>query len=231
MRVILVPGFWLDASAWDEVVPPLRAAGHDVTALTLPGLEARDADRSMIDFADHVAAVVQAIDAGGAPVVLVGHSGGGPVVHAAADARLDKVARVIHVDTWPGTPGRCINDSMPAENGEIPLPAWEDFDEEDLVDLTDALRDRMRAAAIPQPEKVATDLQVLINEARHDIPTTVIACEFPSAQLKEWMAGGAPNLQELSQMRNLEWVDLPTGHWPMFTKPAELAAAINAALG
>lgn len=230
MRIILVPGFWLDASAWDDVIPPLRAAGHDVTALTLPGLESRDADRSMIDFADHVAAVVQAIDASTGPVVLVGHSGGGPIVHAAADARLTRVARVVHVDTWPGTPGRCINDGMPMENGEIPLPAWDTFDDEDLVDLTDELKAELRARAIPQPARVACDLQVLVNEERHDLPTTVIACEFPSSQLKEWMAGGAGSLQELSEMRNVTWVDLPTGHWPMFTKPAELASAINDAV-
>ena len=230
MRIILVPGFWLDASAWDDVIPPLRAAGHDVTALTLPGLESRDADRSMIDFADHVAAVVQAVDASTGPVVLVGHSGGGPIVHAAADARLSRVARVVHVDTWPGTPGRCINDGMPMENGEIPLPAWDTFDDEDLVDLTDELKAELRARAIPQPARVACDLQVLVNEERHDLPTTVIACEFPSTQLKEWMAGGAESLKELSEMRNVTWVDLPTGHWPMFTKPAELASAINDAV-
>ena len=229
-NIILVPGFWLDASAWDAVTPHLTAAGHTVRALTLPGLESREADRSMIDFADHVAAVIQEIDAVDGPVVLIGHSGGGPIVHAAADARLSRVARVVHVDTWPGTPGRCINDSMPVVNGEIPLPAWEDFDNEDLVDLDDALRADLRARAIPQPARVASDLQVLVNEERHDLPTTVIACEFTSEQLRGWMAGGAANLLELSQMRDVQWVDVPTGHWPMFTKPVELAAAINAAV-
>lgn len=44
--IVLVPGFWLGAWAWDEVVDILRAAGHDVTAITLPGLESPDADRS-----------------------------------------------------------------------------------------------------------------------------------------------------------------------------------------
>ena len=46
--IILVPGFWLGAWAWDEVAAALRADGHDVTALTLPGLESADADRSAI---------------------------------------------------------------------------------------------------------------------------------------------------------------------------------------
>ena len=46
--IVLVPGFWLGAWAWDEVAAALRADGHDVTALTLPGLESADADRSAI---------------------------------------------------------------------------------------------------------------------------------------------------------------------------------------
>ncbi|MDQ3492813.1 MAG: alpha/beta hydrolase, partial [Chloroflexota bacterium] len=52
--IILVPGFWLGAWAWDEVSEALHSDGHDVTALTLPGLESADADRSSIAFADHV---------------------------------------------------------------------------------------------------------------------------------------------------------------------------------
>ena len=59
--IILVPGFWLGAWAWDEVAGTLRADGHDVTALTLPGLESVDADRSSIHFTDHVDAIVRAI--------------------------------------------------------------------------------------------------------------------------------------------------------------------------
>jgi len=37
--IILVPGFWLGGWAWGEVAGLLRADGHDVTALTLPGLD------------------------------------------------------------------------------------------------------------------------------------------------------------------------------------------------
>ena len=45
MDIILVPGFWLDASSWEEVTPPLVAAGHAVHLLTLPGLESVNAPR------------------------------------------------------------------------------------------------------------------------------------------------------------------------------------------
>src|SRR6478735_2479704 len=61
--IILVPGFWLGAWAWDEVASLLRADGYEVTALTLPGLESKDADRSTISFDDHVDAICTAIEA------------------------------------------------------------------------------------------------------------------------------------------------------------------------
>ena len=67
--------------------------------------------------------------------MLVGHSGGGAIAHAAADARPDRVARVVYVDSWPLGAGGVINDELPAENGEVPLPDWSLFEEEDLVDL------------------------------------------------------------------------------------------------
>src|SRR5205823_11226388 len=53
MDIILIPGFWLDASSWDEVAPALEQAGHRVRALTLPGLESADADRRGIGLRDH----------------------------------------------------------------------------------------------------------------------------------------------------------------------------------
>src|SRR5690348_10268377 len=101
MNIIMIPGFWLDASSWEEVMPTLERAGHRVRALTLPGLESADADRRGIRLRDHVAAVVAAVEEVEEPVVLVGHSGGGAIAYAAADARADHVARVVYVDAGP----------------------------------------------------------------------------------------------------------------------------------
>ena len=230
MKIILVPGFWLDASSWSAVTPTLIEAGHDVQALTLPGLEAVDADRSGIGLRDHIDAVIGAVDAADVPVVLVGHSGAGAMIHAAADARPDRIARSIYVDSVPLGEGGFITDEYPAVGDSVPLPEWDAFEPEDLVDLTDEVREAFRARAIPEPYRVMVDKQELHDERRYDVPSTVIACEFTSQQLREWMAGGAPFVRELSHLHDLELVDLPTGHWPQFTKPTELAAAILAAV-
>jgi pimeloyl-ACP methyl ester carboxylesterase len=233
MDIILIPGFWLDASSWDEVVPALRHAGHRVQALTLPGMESKDADRSQITLRDHVDAVVEVIDSvdpASGKVVLVGHSGGGAIAHAAADARPGRVARVVYVDSFPMGEGGLINDELPVENGEVPLPDWSLFEKEDLTDLDDDLRAAFRERAIPTPAHVASDRQRLSDERRYDVPATVIACEFSSAQVRDWVAQDHPAMRELAKIRDVGYIDLPTGHWPQFTKPAELGQAIVASV-
>jgi pimeloyl-ACP methyl ester carboxylesterase len=234
MDIILIPGLWLDGSSWDGVVPALKDAGHRTYALTLPGMESKDADRSEITLRDHVDAVVEVIDSiepADGTVLLVGHSGGGAIAHAAVDARPDRVGRVVYVDAGPLGHGGVINDELPAENGEVPLPDWSLFDEEDLVDLDDKLRAAFRKRAIPSPVHVARDPQQLTDERRYDVPITVIACEFPSAMLRDWIAQGHPYVRELAKIRNVDYIDLPTGHWPQFTRPAELGRSILASVG
>ena len=230
MDIILVPGFWLDASSWSDVTPRLTAAGHRIHPLTLPGLEAVDAPRAGIGLRTHIDAVVSVVDALKGPVVLVGHSGGGAIIHGVADARPERITRTIFVDSGPLGEGGVINDELPVEGDAIPLPPWDVFDEEDLVDLNEDLRADFRRRAIPQPQGVASEPQKLDNERRYDVPATVIACEFPSAQLQEWVAQGHPYVAELSRMKDVEYVDLPTGHWPQFTRPRELAEVILAAV-
>jgi pimeloyl-ACP methyl ester carboxylesterase len=226
MDIILVPGFWLDASSWDKVTPPLAAAGHRLHPLTLPGLESADASRAGIGLRTHIDAVVEKLDSLDGKVVLVGHSGGGAIIHGVADARPDRIERNIFVDSGPLGEGDVINNELPADGDDIPLPPWDGFEDADLVDLTDELRESFRARAIPQPKGVAYDKQHLHDVRRYDVPATVIACEFPSSLLTEWIDAGHPYVAELARIREVEYVDLPTGHWPQFTRPAELGQAI-----
>ncbi|PTT69822.1 alpha/beta fold hydrolase [Arthrobacter sp. HMWF013] len=230
MDIILVPGFWLDASSWEEVTPALAAAGHTCHPLTLPGLESKNAKRAGLTLKDHIDAVVKTVDALEGKVVLVGHSGGGAVIHGVADARPDRVARNIYVDSGPLGEGGVINDELPADGDDVPFPPWDGFEDADLTDLTEDLRKAFRARAIPEPKGVAHGRQRLHDVRRYEVPATVIACQFPSSLLQEWIDAGHPFTAELARIRDVEFVDLPTGHWPQFTKPAELAQAILAAV-
>jgi pimeloyl-ACP methyl ester carboxylesterase len=234
MDIVLIPGLWLDGSSWDEVVPFLQQAGHNTHALTLPGMESANADRSRItlrDQVDAVVAVIDSFDSADGDIALVGHSGGGAIAHAAVDARPTRVARVVYVDSVPLGEGGVINDAFPMQKGDVPLPDWSLFDEEDLIDLDDELRTRFRERAIPAPVRVARDPQQLSDQRRYDVPISVISCEFPSAMLQELIEQGHGYVQELAKVRVVEYIDLPTGHWPQFTRPKDLSQAILASLG
>ncbi|HEU0214524.1 MAG TPA: alpha/beta fold hydrolase [Jiangellaceae bacterium] len=234
MDVILVPGLWLDGSSWEAVVAVLEQAGHRTHALTLPGMESKNADRSEITLRDHVDAVVEVIDSvdpGAGKVALVGHSAGGAIAHAAVDARPDRVARVVYVGGFPTGDGDAVADGYPAENGDVPLPDWSAFGDEDLVDLDDDGRAAFRERAIPSPVHVTRDPQQLSDERRYDVPVTVISTEFTSETLRRWIEQGLAPVREFAKIRDVEHVDLPTGHWPQFTRPRELGRAILASVG
>jgi pimeloyl-ACP methyl ester carboxylesterase len=226
MDIILIPGLWLDGSSWDEVTPTLEEAGHHTQAVTLPGMESKEADRSGITRQDQVQAVVAAIDSVDGEVVLVGHSAGAAIAHAAVDARPDRVARAIYVGGFPLGDGGGDPGGYPAENGEIPFPDWSGFEEEDLADLDDDARARFLERAIPAPARASSDPQRLSDERRYDVPVTVISTEFSSEMLQSWINRDLEPVREFTRIKDVEYIDLPTGHWPQFTKPEELARII-----
>ena len=127
--IVLVPGFWLGAWAWDEVTDALRTDGHDITALTLPGLESADADRSSISLSDHVDAICEAVEAAGGPVVLAVHSGTGFSGYVASDRVPERIAAMVYVDTAPGIPPL----DPDFEGVEKPM-SWEELSAEENLD-------------------------------------------------------------------------------------------------
>ena len=65
-----------------------------------------------------------------------------------------------------------------------------------------------------------------MDELRFSIPTTIVCCEFTSEQLSRWVESEPERFDEVRRLDDLSYIDLPTGHWPQFTKPDELAAAL-----
>ena len=223
--IILVPGFWLGAWAWDEVASALRADGHDVTAITLPGLESADADRSAISFEDHVQAIVAAVEAAPSRPVLAVHSASGFSGYAASDRVPEKIAAMVYVDTAPGR-GALDPDFDSVEKPMV----WADVEaEENLDGLSDAQKQTFRERAVPVPGALLRESVELTNEARRDIPSTLIATGFTSEQYQTY-AREHPEwafLAGIPELRNVHWVDLPTSHWPMWSRPQELAKIIG----
>lgn len=221
MRVILIGGLWLDPTAWDAVLPELESLGHTPVPLMLPGQGDGAADATL---EDQVTAVLAAVDAASEPVVVVGHSAAASLAWLAADARPDKVARVVFIGGFPNADGEAYAAFFDLQDGVMPFPGWGPFEGPDSDDLSDALKERIAAAAIPVPGRVAQGVVHLTDDRRYAVPAVLVCPEFSPAQAREWLDGG--DLPELAKVEQLELVDLASGHWPMFTQPRALAALL-----
>ncbi|MCF2527741.1 alpha/beta fold hydrolase [Yinghuangia soli] len=241
--IVLIPGFWLGAWAWDRVAEPLRAAGHDVVAVTLPGLAERAGEGpDGIDQEAHIAAVVALIEERDLrDVVLVGHSGGGITAYGAADRVPDRLARIVFVDSGPLADGMAQFDTFEPEEQEavqlavkesgvaaLPVPPFDaEADPVNLAGLSEADLALLRERGTPEPLGVSTGALRLTGEARFDVPSHLVACTIPAEALAGMIEAGHPFVAEFAAARTRTVHPLPTGHWPMFSAPAELAALLD----
>jgi pimeloyl-ACP methyl ester carboxylesterase len=222
MDIVLIAGLWLDASAWDDVLPELEARGHRGIALTLPG-QGDGATAATYD--DQVAAVLAAVDkADGAPLVA-GHSAACTLAWAAADQRPDAITGVALIGGFPSTEGEKYADFFEPVDGAMPFPGWEKFEGPDSDDMSEALKSDLLGRMVPVPVGVTRGEVHWTSDARHDVPLTLICPEFSPAEAQEWIDDG--DVPEFSTATALELVDLDSGHWPMFTQPAALAGLLD----
>jgi pimeloyl-ACP methyl ester carboxylesterase len=224
MDILLIAGLWLDGSAWDDVVPALVALGHRAVPLTLPG-QGDGSPSATLD--DQVAAVLAATDSPRGRPMVVGHSAACTLAWMAADARPEKVAKVALIGGFPTADGDTYADFFEVHDGVMRFPGWGPFEGPDSDDLDEEARRNIAAAAIPVPEGVSKGVVRLSDERRFDVPVVLVCPEFTPAQAREWIAAG--DVPELTKAKHLDYVDIESGHWPMFSQPIELARLLAAA--
>lgn len=225
MDILLIAGLWLDASVWDDVVSELEGLGHRPVPVSLPGQGDGDTSATLDD---QVAAVVAAVDAADGRPLVVGHSAAASLAWLAADARPEKVGKVALIGGFPSADGDRYADFFAVQDGVMPFPGWEPFDGPDTADLDEQARERLAARTIPVPEGVSRGQVRLSDDRRFDVPALMVCPEFTPGQAKEWVASG--DLPELAKARRLEYVDLDSGHWPMVSRPRELAELLATAV-
>ncbi|WKU07075.1 alpha/beta fold hydrolase [Micromonospora sp. HUAS LYJ1] len=220
-RIVLVGGLWLDAPVWDGVVAELARRGRHAVAVRLPG---QGDGNTTATLDDQVGAVLAAVDAAPGGSVVVGHSAACALAWLAADARPSTVGRVVLIGGFPPADGDSYADFFPIEDGVMPFPGWVPFEGPDAADLDDRARREFAAAAVPVPEQVARGTVRLTDTRRYEVPVVLVCPEFSPAQARAMIDAG--DLPELAKARQVDLVDIDSGHWPMLSRPVELAGIL-----
>jgi pimeloyl-ACP methyl ester carboxylesterase len=221
MDIILLAGLWLPASVWDPVVVELEARGHRPRPLQLPGV---DDGSTTATLDDQLAAALGAVDAADRPMVI-GHSAASTLAWLAADRRPADVSAAVFIGGFPGVNGARYAAFFDTVDGVMPFPGWGPFEGPDSADLDDASRERIESMAVAVPEAVSHAQVELTDERRFDVPVVLICPEFSPDDARGWIEAG--DIPELQRARHVSFVDIDSGHWPMVTRPGELAAIIS----
>ncbi|HEY5890008.1 MAG TPA: alpha/beta hydrolase [Acidimicrobiia bacterium] len=223
MDIILIAGLWLSRSIWSDVVAELERLGHRALPVALPGVDDGSAAATL---ADQVAAALEVVDGADRPMV-VGHSAACTLAWMVADQRADAIESVVMIGGFPGADGDAYGDFFPHVNGVMPFPGWEPFEGPDSADLDEAGRDHIASAAVAVPEGVSKGVVQLTDESRLNVPIVLVCPEYSPEQAKKWIDAG--DVPELSAARRVSFVDMDSGHWPMVSRPVELAGILDAA--
>jgi pimeloyl-ACP methyl ester carboxylesterase len=238
---VLVPGAWLGGWVWEPTARRLRQRGHDVHPVTLTGLgERARLGGPEVDLDTHVADVVTLVhDEGLHDVVLLGHSYAGIVVTGAADRIPERLAKVVYLESGPVPDGVAYLDMedpkakerderQVASSGDgwrLAMPSWEELEQVNgasLEGLGDAERAWLRDHATDHPFGTYTQPLRLRDAAAAPLPKVLVSSSFPLQQVRQLIAGGHPWFAALA---GPEWelLELRTGHWPMASRPDDLA--------
>ena len=224
---VLVPGAWLGAWAWKRVVPELERRGHSAYPTTLTGMGERvhlaTKDVGLETAVQDVLNVVKYNEIGS--FVLVGHSFAGKVAALVADRAHDKVKKVIYLDSFRPKRVRTPQGSFdpteefgPQPPGAFAVPLSEETVNRIGKDVKGKVRSWMMAMATPWPMKMARD-PVVLSRNYDGVKEAYVFCTLTGDPVDEIIAGKWGKLQGPYKV-------METGHWPMITKPKELAEAL-----
>lgn len=230
--IVLVHGAWGGAWIWRRVLGPLRAAGHEVHAVTLTGDgERAHLRRPDINLDDHVQDVVALIAAEELrDVVLVGHSYGGQVITGVADVLLksivepDKALRhLVYVDAMVPVPGEGWGAGHPPEIAQARLAAARAHDnalpppDPDGFGLSGEDREWLLRRQVPHPFGMYRVPLHFDGQAWARLPRTFIDCTSPAYPTID------ASRQRVRSQPGWTLHELPTGHCPMVSMPQGLA--------
>lgn len=210
-------------SIWADVSAELQKLEHRPMPVSLPGVDDGSAKATL---ADQVDATLATVDDAERPMV-VGHSAACTLAWMVADQRPESLHSVVLIGGFPAADGETYADFFPPVDGVMPFPGWETFEGPDAADLDEADRSRIAEMAVPVPEGVSKGTVRLTDERRFDLPVRLVCPEFSPDDARAWIEAG--DVPELERAKRLAFVDFDSGHWPMVSRPSDLARILGAA--
>lgn len=223
MDIVLIAGLWLPSSIWAEVSAELERLGHRAMPVALPGVDDASTTATL---ADQITATLAAVDAANRPMV-VGHSAACTLAWMIADQRPDAIHSVVLIGGFPSSDGDAYADFFGPVDGLMAFPGWGPFEGADSADLDEAERERFASGTVPVPEGVSKAVVRLSDAKRFDVPTLLVCPEYGPEDAKAWIEAG--DVPELSRATDVDYVDIDSGHWPMVSRPTELARILDTA--
>jgi len=231
---VLVHGAWHGGWCWRHIVPLLQARGHAVHAPDLPGHgdDPAPANAQTLDsYAERIGTV---LDSCSGDVVLVGHSLGGLVISAVAEARPERLRRLVYVTAFLPQDGDSlvricsVDPDNPLNTATIRTPDRKcvtlDPDRVREIGYADCpAEDLAFAKARLGPEPLAVMFQTVHVTAERfgRVPRAYIHCSRDVTLplfVQEQMVAASPCATVLT---------LPTGHSPFSAAPEQLAAQLD----
>jgi pimeloyl-ACP methyl ester carboxylesterase len=233
---VLITGAWHGGWAWRPVAAHLRAAGHRVFTPTLPGLADGDdpTRHSLAEVVDYVVDYVERRDL--RDVALVGHSWGGYPLTGAAPRLAGRLGRLVYWSAFVPAAGAGLIDEVPPNyvelfqaqakasgNNSVALP----FEVWQAAFMNDASEEAARLAhslMVPHPMQYFTATVAPLDVAALGVPVRyVITTEDVALPPGEW--AWRPRFPQ--RLGDVPVIETPGSHEACFTRPAELAAALQ----
>lgn len=157
---VLVHGAWHGAWCWNKIQALLEEEGHTVTVIDLPGHGIDFSDPlyiALYDYEEKITSTLDSIEE--EQVILVGHSMGGIAISMAAEARPQKIKKLIYLSAFLLQSGQSLLDIAGQDTESAVLPNLIPLPEQGIIDIKrDNIVDMFYHLSLPEDIKLAASL-------------------------------------------------------------------------